>query len=87
MFLSRIIERYIDFKERHWGDFVGFRLLLLGTALVVGGCLMKVKFPTVSFEAVEHLGESLVLAGTIAMKLRPNPTPNGNGKPIDGPAK
>lgn len=68
------IDQIGDFVGRHWGDFVGSVILVIGTVLVV---LYAMK--TGDWAKVESLGASLTGASLIVLKLRNNPKPNGNG--------
>ena len=67
-----------EFVSTHWGDSIGFYVLHLGVGLVVLGSA----YPTLS--AVKETGTSLILAGTVALKLqgRPPSSGNGNGSPV-----
>ena len=68
------IEALGDFLARHWGDFVGISILILGTGLVV---LYAVK--TGDWTEVKTLGTGFAGAALIVLKLKSNPKENGNG--------
>lgn len=59
------------FIERHFGDTVGFYILHLGIILVVIGGV----YPQVG--GVTQTGNSLILAGMVALKLTKTPGDNG----------
>lgn len=59
------------FLERHFGDAVGFYILHLGILLVVIGGV----YPQVN--GIEQTGNSLILAGMVALKLTKSVPENG----------
>lgn len=59
------------FIERHFGDTVGFYILHLGILLVVIGGV----YPQVN--GIEQTGNSLILAGMVALKLTKSTSDNG----------
>ena len=60
----------LDFIERHFGDSVGFYILHLGVVLYI----ISAAWP--AMKELSAVGQSFVLAGTVALKLK---SPNGNG--------
>jgi hypothetical protein len=63
-----------DILDRHFGDVIGLYILHLGIILVVIG----VFYPQAA-TAVQRIGESLIMASMIALKLKTVPGANGNG--------
>lgn len=59
------VQDVADFVARHWGDVIALLILYTGIVLVVA-------------YGQEKLGEALITASLLALKLRPNPK-NGNG--------
>jgi len=59
------VQDVADFVARHWGDVIALLILYTGIVLVV-------------YYGHEKLGEALITASLLALKLRPNPK-NGNG--------
>lgn len=66
------------FIERHLGDSVGFYILHLGIILVILSGLLP------SLAGITATGNSLILAGTMALKLQKEPT-NGTPPPASVP--
>jgi hypothetical protein len=65
--------------ERHFGDTLGLYILHLGIMLVILG----VFYPQAA-TAVQRIGESLIMASMIALKLKTVPgAGNGNGGPVE----
>lgn len=74
------ISGLMDLIERHFGDALGLYILHLGILLVILG----VFYPQAA-TAVQRIGESLIMASMIALKLKTVPgAGNGdNGGPSD----
>jgi hypothetical protein len=69
----------IGLLERHFGDVLGLYILHLGIFLVILG----VFYPQAA-TAVQRIGESLIMASMIALKLKTVPgAGNGNGGPVE----
>jgi len=64
------VQDLAEFIARHWGDVIALLILYTGIALVV-------------HSGQEKLGEMLISASLLALKLRPNPK-NGNGVKANG---
>ena len=65
------------FLERHFGDAVGFYILHLGLGLVILGAVWS------NLNGLQGTGNSLILAGMVALKLKTvaGGNSNGNGTP------
>ena len=61
------------FLERHFGDAVGFYILHLGIGLVIIGAVWS------NLTGLQGTGNSLILAGMVALKLKTVAGGNGNG--------
>lgn len=71
-----------DFVERHFGDSLGLYILHLGVILVLlGGFYTQVA-------SVGTIGQSLIMAALVALKLKTVPgAGNGNGDGNGGPSQ
>jgi len=56
----------LDFIERHWGDLISILVLYTGIGLYILKAIYGID------SGIDHLGEALVMAALVGLKLRPS---------------
>lgn len=67
-----LVKEYYDFIERHWGDYVGLCIILLGVMLVAGGAAVELQTGK-ELHVIYAQGGALITTGVGLLKLQKNP--------------